>query len=160
MHLLLQAPIDELSIKQSWYNLQNSHTFSVINPFFKPLFTVVPSDAKYNIFFPMTSETPLLWKVSRYVSIKPSEVWEIAFLREKNFNCTSCMSGSEKIMYISSFSVVDKSVDPSHKKESKQLFLNSHSLFPLKYQLIMISGTDLSFLWFHKLYTLKLFKFN
>ena len=43
----------------------------------------VLSDAKYNTFFPITSETPLLWKVSRNVSIKPSEVWEIAFLGEK-----------------------------------------------------------------------------
>ena len=90
----------------------------VIKPFFIPLFTVALFDAKYNIFFPMTSETPLLRKVARNVSIKPSEVWEIAFPKEKNFSCTSCVPRSKKVMYISSFSALDKSVDPWHKKET------------------------------------------
>ena len=46
----------------------------VIKPFFIPLFTVALFDAKHNIFFPMTSETPLLRKVARNVSIKRYEV--------------------------------------------------------------------------------------
>ena len=43
-------------------------------PIFRPLFTVAPSDAKYDSFFPITSETPLLQKVSRNIYIKTSEV--------------------------------------------------------------------------------------